>query len=330
MSARLISLNPLSPDPSALEEAASILRCGGLVAFPTETVYGLGADARSVDAVARIFEAKGRPADNPLIVHVASVEMAKTYAALWPELADRLAAVFWPGPLTLIVQKRPEIPDLVTAGLSAVGLRIPAHAIARQLIEHADLPIAAPSANPYMELSPTTAQHVAAGLGDRIDLILDGGPCAVGIESTVLDLTGTVPVILRPGGISLEAILAIAPETILGGGTVEAGARPSPGLAQRHYAPRTPLRLLERARLVQAAREAGQAAVVTIGPAPEGLLGATLRELPAEPELYASALYAALHQLDEAGVREILVERPPEDAAWVAVSDRLRRAATDA
>lgn len=311
-----------------LEEAAAILRRGGLVAFPTETVYGLGADARKAEAVARIFAAKGRPADNPLIVHVASVAMAKRYAAEWPQLADRLVEAFWPGPLTLIVPKRPEIPDLITAGLPAVGLRLPANEIARQLIAHADLPIAAPSANPYMSVSPTTAQHVMAGLGERIELILDGGPCAVGIESTVLDLTGEVPVVLRPGGVSLEQIQKIAPEAVLGGGTVETGARVSPGLARRHYAPKTPLRLLERGMLVQAAREAGHAAIITLGPAPEGMEPAVLRELPADPILYAAALYATLHQLDELGVREILIEHPPAEADWLAVRDRLQRAAT--
>lgn len=328
MTARLISLNPQHPDPTVLDEAAAILRRGGVVAFPTETVYGLGADASKAEAVARIFAAKGRPADNPLIVHVSSVEMAKRYAAEWPELADRLAAVFWPGPLTLILPKRPEIPDLVTAGLPAVGLRLPANEIARKLIEHADLPVAAPSANPYMSVSPTTAQHVMLGLGERIELILDGGPCAVGIESTVLDLTGEVPVVLRPGGVSLEQIQAIAPEAVLGGGTVEAGARVSPGLAKRHYAPKTPVRLLERAMLMQAAREAERLAIVTLGPAPEGLRATVLREMPGNPNLYAAALYATLHQLDEAGVREILIERPPSEAEWVAVSDRLQRAAT--
>ena len=328
MSARLISLTPESPDPVTLDEAAEILRHGGLVAFPTETVYGLGADARNVEAVRRIFEAKGRPADNPLIVHVASLEMAKRYAADWPDLAEHLATVFWPGPLTLVLRKRPEIPDLVTAGLPAVGLRMPANTIARRLIQRADLPIAAPSANPYMNLSPTTAEHVAAGLGDRIDLVLDGGPCSVGIESTVLDLTGECPVVLRPGGISLAAIRAIAPDVLMGQDHVAEGPRLSPGLAQRHYAPKTPLRLLERAMLIQAAKEAGNAAIVTLGPAPNGLMPVTLRELPTDPARYAAMLYATLHQLDEEDVLEILVEKPPEEAAWAAVRDRLQRAAT--
>lgn len=330
MTARLISLNPHDPDPRVLDEVAAILRRGGLVAFPTETVYGLGADASKAEAVARIFEAKGRPADNPLIVHVASVMMAKRYASEWPELANRLTEAFWPGPLTLILPKRPVIPDLVTAGLPAVGLRLPANEIARKLIEHADLPIAAPSANLYMSVSPTTAQHVAIGLGERIELILDGGPCAVGIESTVLDLTGEVPVVLRPGGVSLEQIQRIAPEAVLGGGTVEEGARVSPGLARRHYAPKTPVRLLDRAMLLHVARDADQAAIVTLGPAPEGLRAAILREMPGDPSRYAAALYATLHQLDEAGVREILIERPPADMDWLAVSDRLQRAATKA
>ncbi|MBO9540297.1 threonylcarbamoyl-AMP synthase [bacterium] len=327
---RLIQVDPAAPDLAQLAPAAALLRKGGLVAFPTETVYGLGADARNPAAVARIFESKGRPATNPLIVHVADVDAARAIAATWPPIADRLAAAFWPGPLTLLLPKRPEIPDLVTAGLGAVGVRIPAHPVALALLKEAGIPVAAPSANPYMGISPTEARHVLAGLGDRVDAIVDGGSCAVGIESTVLDLTGEVPTVLRPGGVSLDAIRRIAPEARMAHLVPGEGPQASPGLARRHYAPKAPLSLIDgREALVPALAAAGggPVAVLTIGPAPAGLTQARVHELPRDPEGYAAALYATLHALDAQGVSRILVERPPETDAWTAVRDRLGRAA---
>src|SRR3954447_6536010 len=192
-----------------LRRAAELLRAGRLVAFPTETVYGLGANALDADAVDRIFAAKGRPASSPLIVHVDSVEMAQTLVSEWPPIASELAARFWPGPLTLVLPKRALVPDRVTAGLDSVGLRMPAHPVAVALIREADIPLAAPSANRFTELSPTTAEHVRCALGDAIDLILDGGPCTVGIESTVLSLTGGLPVLLRPGMVTQAQIESV-------------------------------------------------------------------------------------------------------------------------
>ncbi|HEY9723210.1 MAG TPA: L-threonylcarbamoyladenylate synthase, partial [Oscillatoriaceae cyanobacterium] len=195
-----------SPDDPAIAAAAAAIRRGELVAFPTETVYGLGANALEAAAVNKIYTAKGRPANNPLIVHVDSPEMARRVVSEWPESAERLAAAFWPGPLTLVLPRRPEVPAVTAGGLDSVGVRVPAHPIARALIRAADTPIAAPSANPYMGVSPTTAAHVAAGLGDRPALILDGGPAEVGLESTVLDLTRPVPTVLRPGGLPLARL----------------------------------------------------------------------------------------------------------------------------
>src|ERR1700733_7882624 len=223
----------MSPE---VQRAAELLRAGRLVAFPTETVYGLGANALDETAVRRIFEAKGRPHSSPLIVHVSSIEMARDLASEWPETAELLARQFWPGPLTIIVPKKSHVPDLVTAGLPSVGLRIPAHPLARALIEAAQIPIAAPSANRFTELSPTTAEHVPEGLAD---LVLNGGPCTVGIESTVISLAGAVPRILRPGMISQTEI-----ENVIGPTQVGEGAE-SPGQHPRPYSPHTPIVLGE-------------------------------------------------------------------------------------
>ena len=297
-----------------ISEAAGLIQAGRLVAFPTETVYGLGANALDAAAVERIFQAKGRPTSSPLIVHVDSIEMARGLAREWPAAAETLARVYWPGPLTLVVPKNPRVPDIVTAGLATVGLRMPAHPVALELIRAAGLPIAAPSANRFTELSPTTAEHVRQSLGDAVDCILDGGPTAVGIESTVLSLVGP-PVLLRPGMISREEI-----EQRIGAidlaGAVE-GAHPSPGMHARHYAPRTP---------------------VTLGPPPEQGRGAYLWitqpasaaraiRMADEADKYAAALYATLHALDAEGLDWIAIEPPPEGAAWTGVRDRLRRAA---
>lgn len=218
----------------SIKEAAEILRSGGLLAFPTETVYGLGANALDAAAVAKIYEAKGRPETSPLIVHAASIEMARGLVTEWPREAEELAERWWPGPLTMVLPKAPQIPDIVTAGLQTVGVRIPAHPIALQLIDTAGIPIAAPSANRFKELSPTTAEHVRAAFGDSIP-VLDGGPTRVGIESTVVAIADGKITLLRPGMISLGEIKrAAAPE----------GAHPAPGMSARHYSPRTPLLLV--------------------------------------------------------------------------------------
>jgi L-threonylcarbamoyladenylate synthase len=291
----------------SLEQAAALIRAGKLVAFPTETVYGLGANALDAAAVARIFEAKGRPRTSPLIVHVDSVEMARGLASEWPEAAETLARRYWPGPLTLVVPKAAVVPDIVTAGLPTVGLRMPAHPLALELIRHAGVPIAAPSANRFTELSPTLAGHVPEGLADYV---VDGGPARVGIESTVLSLAG-VPTLLRPGVIPLTEIEALI-GPVVAGETPADGAHASPGMHRRHYRPVTPLYLVER------------------GERPPVECGAWLRigqEMPGDPAAYAAALYQTLHRLDGERVGGIAVEVPPDTPEWAGVLDRLRHAA---
>jgi L-threonylcarbamoyladenylate synthase len=283
-----------------LEQAAALLRAGRLVAFPTETVYGLGANALDEAAVRRIFEAKGRPFSSPLIVHVASIEMARELAREWPIEADLLGRRFWPGPLTLIVPKNEKVPALVTAGLPSVGLRIPAHPVARALLEAAGIPVAAPSANRFTELSPTTAEHVREGLGDAVDLVLDGGPCTVGIESTVLSLAGPRPRILRPGMITRTQI-----EEVIGPVEVGGGAE-SPGQRAHHYRPRTP---------------------VALGASPREGRGVRL-EIAGDPAAWAERLYATLHDLDRQGYDWIAIDLPPDTQEWAGIRDRLLRAAS--
>jgi L-threonylcarbamoyladenylate synthase len=290
----------------SVEQAAALVREGKLVAFPTETVYGLGANALDADAVERIFAAKGRPRTSPLIVHVASIEMALELAAEWPEAAEVLARRYWPGPLTLVLPKRPHVPDIVTAGLGTVGLRMPAHSVALDLIRTAGVPIAAPSANRFTELSPTAPEHVPA---DVAAAVLDGGRSQVGIESTVLSLVGEA-VLLRPGVIPLPEIEAlIGPVRVA---TAMAGPHASPGMHERHYRPSTPLYLVGPGEGLPA----GRGAVLRIG-----------QEMPAGALEYASALYGTLHRMDSEGWEWIAVERPPETPEWAGVLDRLRRAA---
>jgi len=314
-----------------IDRAAEILRAGGLVAFPTETVYGLGADATRSDAVLRVFAAKGRPADNPLIAHVADEAIARRYASQWPESAEHLAQKFWPGPLTLVVPASSGIAKEVTAGGATVGLRAPDHPISQALLRAFDGPIAAPSANRSERISPTTAEHVRAELGERVDLILDGGPCRVGIESTVLDLSGKTPTILRPGAITLEQIAAEIGEVRLGG-KQEGRVAASPGQRPVHYAPRLPSFRASRTEFVSAEQQLLQRqqklAVLSLGP-----LEHVSRErihfifqLPELPESYAHELYAALRKADESGADLILIEMPPEKPQWLAVRDRLMRA----
>lgn len=313
--------NAALPSPSEIQHAAALLREGKLVAFPTETVYGLGANALDPAAVARIFEAKGRPTTSPVIVHVSSTEMARTVVSEWPESAELLAQRFWPGPLTLILKKQPIVPALVTAGLDTVGVRMPANPIALALIEAAQAPIAAPSANRFTQLSPTTAQHVREGLGDRVAYVLDGGPCTVGIESTVLSLTDPAPLLLRPGGISRQQIEdVIGPIARQSEPTGE--AHPAPGMHPRHYSPRTRLLLVSDGEVPQDG--AGAYLQLQVAPA------AHVREvvlMPATASAYAAQLYRTLHELDARGLDWIAVDIPPDTAEWEAVRDRLKRAA---
>ncbi len=317
-------------DRAAIEEAAAAIRAGALVAMPTETVYGLAANALDERAVRRIFEAKGRPAFNPLIVHVLGTADAKRLASRWPEAAEDLVDAFWPGPLTLVVPKTAAVPPLVTAGLDSVALRSPSHPVARALLEACGLALAAPSANRFGAVSPTTAAHVAASLGDHVDLLLDGGPCEVGIESTVLDLTVDRPRVLRPGGVSAAALASVIGPVETVDVALDAGQRTSPGMLSRHYAPRGKTRLVAGAALPEAL--AALAAGARIGvvvrelPAPADRRLVAWKQLGSSPEVYARGLYAALHAMDEAGATDVLIESVPEGPAWAAVRDRLRRA----
>jgi L-threonylcarbamoyladenylate synthase len=277
-----------------------------LVAFPTETVYGLGANALDPAAIEKIYVAKGRPPSSPLIVHVSSLEMAKELVREWPERAEQLARIFWPGPLTLVLPKKPHVPDRLTAGLDTVGIRMPAHPVAQALIREAGVPIAAPSANLFGELSPTTAQHVRDGLGNSVSMVLDGGPSKVGIESTVVSLAGADAVLLRPGMVTQHEIEAvIGPVRVLKEATE--GAHSSPGLRARHYSPKTPLILVER------------------GQTPPSGRGIYI-QMPAEPREYAAVLYERLHQADAQGWDWIAIEHPPRTEEWSAICDRLERA----
>jgi L-threonylcarbamoyladenylate synthase len=332
---RIIQVDADDP-AAAAAEGARVLRGGGLVAFPTETVYGLGAHALDPSAVERIYQAKGRPAYNPLIVHVADVGHARTLSAAWPAAADRLAERFWPGPLTLVVPKSPAIPHAVSAGLPTVGVRIPAHPVAHALLRAAGIPVAAPSANRSTHVSPTTAEHVRRSLGGRIDLILDGGPTSVGIESTVLSLAGGVPTVLRPGSVSVDELRDLLGDVRLGGAELAGdAARPSPGMMDRHYAPAAEVRLFapgERdATLAAASRAAGEGRRVgVIAFAPAEAPGAHVVEMPAHAREYGARLYAALHDLDDAGCEVVWIERVPRASAWAGIRDRLSRAATPA
>lgn len=311
---------------SSLTSAVEILRRGRLVAFPTETVYGLGADARSADAVQKIFAAKGRPPTNPLIVHVSGVAMAKLYASEWPDTARRLAQKFWPGPLTLVLPRFRTIAPEVSAGLDTVGLRMPNHPLALKLIQKFNGPIAAPSANRSNHISPTTAQHVRDELGNTVDLILDGGPCVVGIESTVLDLTLSCPTILRPGGISRERIEKVVGAVEVRDMLTEASTPASaPGQHGVHYAPRTVAYRFAFGRrdVVETRANCG---FVTLAAERDIKRRGSSIALPASPASYAQHLYGALRELDAMGLAAIYVEMPPDLPEWAAVRDRLTRA----
>ncbi len=313
----MISPRIVEADAAGLADAARLIRSGDLVAFPTETVYGLGADATNDSAVARIFAAKGRPTFNPLIVHIADVAAARRLVR-WSDLADRLAAQFWPGALTLVLERAADCPLslLVSAGLPSVAIRVPAHGIATALITAAGCPIAAPSANASGAMSPTTAAHVAASLGDKVPLIVDGGPCRVGLESTVIDLTGDSPILLRPGGVALEAIEAVIGRSIPSALDDEEHPK-SPGMLARHYAPRAVL------RLDAASAEPGE---TLLGFGPDAPAGAVNLSISGDLEEAAANLFALLHRLDETASR-IAVMPIPDTGLGRAINDRLRRAA---
>jgi L-threonylcarbamoyladenylate synthase len=311
-------IDPNALDISLLQEAARFLHQGKLVVFPTETVYGLGAHSYDPSAIRRIFAVKGRPTTNPLIVHIAAVEQLAQVTTDCPPLARRLAEHFWPGPLTLVLPKHPNIPDEVTAAGPTVAVRIPAHPVALALLRIANVPVAAPSANRSTAISPTRAEHVLNSLGEAVDLILDAGPCPSGVESTVLDVTVEPPRLLRPGPITVPMLEAIIGPIAVGPPPSASSSAPvrSPGLTPKHYAPRTPLRLIpseqlheEQARLVEQGLRCG------------------ILELPDDPQQAASILYAELHRLDAAGYDLLLAPLPPDDWNWLAIRDRLQRAA---
>jgi L-threonylcarbamoyladenylate synthase len=306
-----------------VRRAAEILRAGGLVAFPTETVYGLGADASNPDAVARLYRVKGRPADHPVIVHFDSMEHALAWAREVPQDARILAERFWPGPLTLVLKGSEKAKHFITGGQPSVGLRVPSHPVAQQLLKAFGGGVAAPSANRFGHVSPTTAQHVRADLGGDVDLVLEGAPSEVGIESTIVDFSSAPGFsVLRPGRISVEEIEDVLQRK--SGQREKHSVRHSGGL-ERHYAPRTPAKLVPTHELDREIARLGDKVAVLAFSRPDERVDYWLR-MPREPHAYAQRLYAALRALDSAGCEQILVEAPPQAPEWAAVADRLKRA----
>ncbi len=330
----VVTVDPEAADAGVIERAADLIRAGDLVAFPTETVYGLGANALLPEAVAAIFEAKGRPSFNPLIVHVADVDEAKKIVAVWPPEAEILARAFWPGPLSIVLPRRSVVPDAVTGGRSTVAVRVPANPVALALLRASGVPVAAPSANRSEQLSPTTASHVLAGLSGLIPFILDGGPTAAGIESTVIAITGAEVRLLRPGPISRDEIGVLIGQTVhLPDGKPQDvhSEFASPGQMLRHYAPRAKLSIshhpeAEVEKLLSFGERVGRLSYAKHANA--DLHGLTVITMPHEPNNYAAALYARLHELDSLGVTRIVVDAPPTDERWLAIWDRLTRAST--
>ena len=315
-----------APTADDIRRAAQVLRDGGLVAFPTETVYGLGANARDPIAAARIFAAKGRPADHPLIVHIAGADQLPRWAARVPDSAHRLADAFWPGPLAMVLPRRDDVPDAVTGGLDTVALRMPAHPVALALLREFGDGIAAPSANRYGRVSPTRAEHVRAELGGRVDLVLDGGECDVGIESTLVDLSGDHPVLLRPGAIDaaqIAAVVGIAPQA------AGSDAAPAPGRVASHYAPRARVVLATAADApAQAMRmHADGLRVGLLSPTPPDEPHLAWLRWPGDATLRARRLYALLREADALGLDAIVATLPPGDGLSAALRDRLLRAA---
>ncbi len=319
--------------PADITHAVELLRAGELVAFPTETVYGLGADALNPAAVRKVFEVKGRPAAHPLIVHLAENPLLELWAAEVPRAARTLAAAFWPGPLTLILRRARRVPDIVTGAQPTVGLRVPNHPLALELLARFAGGIAAPSANRYGRISPTTAAHVRAELDSAVPLVIDGGPCQVGIESTILDLSRGRPVILRPGAISAADIAAeIKAEPEIGEQGDDSAPRVS-GSLPAHYAPHTPMHLVAEVALREeiAGRLAQGLRVAVLARATARVYDSRVfwERSTLDAETYAHDLYAHLRELDASGSDLILVEAPPQGEAWLAINDRLRRAARD-
>jgi L-threonylcarbamoyladenylate synthase len=321
-------LPPLAESRLIIEEAAAVLRRGGLVVFPTETVYGLGADAENPAAVRRVYAAKGRPADHPVILHVAEPRWMQRLAAELPDAAWILADAFWPGPMTLVVHRSAQVDGLVTGGLPTVGLRVPAHPVARALLHEFGRPVAAPSANRFGRVSPTCVQHVLEELDGCVDLILDGGPCAVGLESTIVDVSSGPPVVLRPGAVTVEQIeavlqLSLAPPT-------PSAPRVS-GCLPSHYAPRARVEIVRKGDLAErSAQLAGAGSkVAVLAQGEPGVMDprVVLIEMPRGVDELAQSLYAALRRVDDLGCDVALTSLPPEAGLGAAIADRLRRAA---
>jgi L-threonylcarbamoyladenylate synthase len=350
MNTRVLTVDSQHPDSDAIDDAARAIRDGKLVAFPTETVYGLGANALDEKAVQKIFDAKGRPPTDPLIVHVAHVGQVSRCATSFPAGARKLALTFWAGPLTLILPKQPVISDLVTAGLPNVALRVPSHRVARALVEMAGVPIAAPSANRFSRPSPTTAAHVLADLDGRVDLVLDGGPTDIGLESTIVDFAVTPPVLRRPGGITFEQVHSLVPDVVLADARGhEEDAQPSPGQLTRHYAPKAPMTVFEgpatevvnrigsEARTAVARGErvgilAPEEDLVALAPVLAAVAAAGRIEVRpfgarADIERAGRELFAALRDLDASGVTVIFASTVGNDGLARAIRDRLMRAA---
>ena len=308
-----------------------MIRDGKLVALPTETVYGLGADAKKPAAVAGIYESKQRPHFDPLIVHVSDLAQAERQAAEFPEIARKLAERFWPGPLTLVVPKQDDIPDLVTAGMPTVGLRVPNHPLTQEVIRLSGCCIAAPSANPFGEISPTTAEHVINGLGGRIDAVLDGGPCEVGLESTIVSCAGEKPMVLRVGGLSIEEIEEVTGPIARAtpDATKDDAAQPAPGMLSRHYAPRTPL-ILIAANSEATADKDRRTGLLTWGNYLESGDFERITRLSSEEDLRtcATRFFAAMRDLDAADLDVIIARRFPDHGLGIALNDRLQRAAS--
>jgi L-threonylcarbamoyladenylate synthase len=340
--AEILPTHTLALFKTAVARAAGLLRAGQVVALPTETVYGLAANALDAQAVARIFAIKGRPPHNPIITHVVGLEMARRCVRDWPATADRLAKAFWPGPLTLVLPRSNEIPDIVTAGGPTVGVRWPSHPFIQAVIAECGFPLAAPSANLSNRLSPTKASHVNKDLGEKIRLIVDGGQSQVGIESTVLDLTADPPQVLRPGMISATSFRAVLERgetfTAAGRSTGRPATQPrlrSPGMLPRHYSPKAKLEIWRwkdtadlESQIAKRPWQISRVHVIAHGVIPAGGSFAAVSVIPHDAEAFARAIYAQLHQCDEAGAKWIVVEALPSADEWTAIADRLRRAAT--
>ena len=336
MQTQVLPINPEHPEPEVIRQAVEVLRRGGLVAFPTETVYGIGANALDAEAAQGIFNAKGRPAKNPLIVHLPHAEAVHQVALSWPAEAALLAERFWPGPMTLVLPKKACVPATVTGGGPTVAVRVPAHPVAQALLQAIELPIAAPSANRSSRLSPTEAKHVLRDLEGRIHMLLDGGPTPRGIESTVIDLSVPTPRLLRPGMIGVEAIEQVLGRRIEQVAKIKVNPEQpmiSPGMMERHYSPYTPLELTDSnesgRHLVEQMVDAGQrVGWVPIGSrdafAPSGKV--IVMPLPPDPAKYSQRFYATLHALDLLSPARIFVTLPPDLPEWLAVRDRLLRA----